>query len=196
MRKLLGVAVFVLLLYALLMTTRPRARTIENQHNLAERLGELGLICVGVGVLIVAGGIDLSIGSTLCLSAALTTWLFNAGVPALGAMLLTLVAGGMIGVFHGLVVTKLRIQAFVVTLCGLFMYRGLARFLAGDAEMTLKPGFPEGWMNALAGNVGGTQIPIWLVMLAVVAVLMTIFLHFTVYGRYLSAIGSNEKAVR
>jgi ribose transport system permease protein len=103
--------------------------------------------------------------------------------------------GCAIGLAHGLLVTKLRVQAFVVTLCGLFIYRGLARWIANDQPKGLANEFAT-WKYWLYGSRDVLGLPMALVYLIVLSAAATVFLHMSVYGRYLMAIGNNERAVR
>jgi ribose transport system permease protein len=116
----------VLVLYALIRASSPAARSVENHQNLAMRLGLYGVMTLGAGILIISGGIDLSIGSVVGLAAVSLGILLNMRWhPALAVT--TVLAGAvLIGLFHGVLVTKLRLQPFIVTLCGLFIYRGMA----------------------------------------------------------------------
>jgi ribose transport system permease protein len=120
----------VLVLYALILSSNPRARTAQNHQRIAERLALYGILTVGAGILIISGGIDLSIGSVVGLAAVCLGLLLNHGVPAVLAVAAVLAGGAVIGLGHGLLVTRLRLQPFIVTLCGLFIYRGLAYWLA------------------------------------------------------------------
>jgi ribose transport system permease protein len=130
MARLLGILVMVLTLYLLLIGSFDSARTLGNHLDLARRLGFYGVLTLGVGVLIIAGGIDLSIGSLVGLSAVAFGVLVQRGfLPAGLAALAVVGAAPVVGLFHGLLVTKLRLQPFLVTLCGLFIYRGIARTL-------------------------------------------------------------------
>ncbi len=95
--------------------------TVLNRH------GELGIICVGAALLIITGGIDLSVGSLVGLAAVSFGVLMEGGMPPLVALATVLTLGLVIGVCHGVLVTQLRLQPFLVTLCGMFIYRGLAR---------------------------------------------------------------------
>jgi ribose transport system permease protein len=196
MKKLAGIALFLLLLYAALLLSTEQESWGENNYNLARRIGLYGLVTLGAGVLIISGGIDLSIGSVVALGATFMVVLLRQGVGPLPAMLATLGVGCLIGLLHGLLVTKLRVQAFVVTLCGLFIYRGLARWLGKDEALSLGNTFPTFWRYWLYRSRVVFGLPMSLVILLAVAALVTVFLHRSVYGRYLSAIGSNEKAVR
>jgi ribose transport system permease protein len=182
----------VLILFAVLMIDE-RARTLTYQSNLAGRLGFYGILTLGVGVLIVSGGIDLSIGSVVGLSAVVFGLLMNRGYPPLVAMVCVLGLGVLIGLTHGVLVTGLRLQPFLVTLCGLFIYRGLAR-----GSTNVQQGIPESaeWLKDLLvgglGEGGRNQ----LLLLLILAVFVGLFLHFTKWGRYLFAIGANEEAAR
>src|SRR6266404_4779363 len=135
MKKFLGLVCFLLLIYGVLMLAQPRARTVENHFNLVERIGLNGIISLGAALLIITGGIDLSIGSVVGLSATLLAMLLRKedyGWHPAVAIPAVLLVGALIGLVNGLLVTKVKVQAFVVTLCGLFVYRGVARWLADD----------------------------------------------------------------
>src|SRR5438876_5883427 len=129
MQRLVGVLAMVLVLYGLLLGAYPQARSADNHINLARTLGFYGVLTLGVGTLILAGGIDLSIGSLVGLGAVAFGLMAHRGVPAAVAALIVVAASPVFGLFHGLMVTKLRLQPFLVTLCGLFIYRGIARTL-------------------------------------------------------------------
>jgi ribose transport system permease protein len=119
----------VAVLYGTLMMLDENARSVGNQQTIAGRLGFYGVLTVGVGVLIVSGGIDLSIGSVVGLGAVVFALLLSHQVPPWAAALIVILGGSAIGLLHGTLVTQLRLQPFLVTLCGLFIYRGLARWI-------------------------------------------------------------------
>jgi ribose transport system permease protein len=214
MKKLIGMALFLLALYAALLVAHPGARTAYNHYNLGKEIGKYGILCLGAGILIISGGIDLSIGSVVGVSATVLAMLLVdyhwSPMLAVGA---TLALGMLIGILNGVLVTGLRVQAFVVTLCGLFVYRGLARWIAADQQKGLGSGFGN-LKDALAGNTDvwgafaplngllqkitghSIEVPIALVILCILALAVTFFLHMSIYGRYLFAIGNNEKAAR
>src|SRR6186713_1655604 len=130
MRRLIGVVLLVLVLYLVLVTGFEAAWTKANHLDLARRLGFYGVLTLGVGVLIISGGIDLSIGSLVGLSAVAFGVLVQRGwLSAPAAAAVVVVLAPLVGLFHGLLVTKLHLQPFLVTLCGLFIYRGIARTL-------------------------------------------------------------------
>jgi ribose transport system permease protein len=224
MKKLLGIAVFLLLLYGILLVSAEGARSAANHFNLGRRIGLYGLITLGAGLLIITGGIDLSIGSVVGLSATVLAMLVvDYRQSFTTAILLVLLLGAVIGLVNGLLVTRLRVQAFVVTLCGLFIYRGAARWLAGDHVkglgqlatsgkvgkiVTPGPRFTEyhlaekllysgGWFEKWLAGWDPTQyVPVSLIYFLVLAGVAAVFLHWSVYGRYFYAIGSNERAAR
>ena len=118
----------------------------------------------------------------------------NRGVPWPIALAIVIVLGIVLGLIHGLLITKLKMQPFVVTLCGLLIYRGVARGYTADATA----GFPFGskypGLDFFVARVGG--IPVSVYVLVVVAVVAWLTLHRSVFGRYLFAVGKNEEAAR
>src|SRR5262249_6986842 len=130
MKRIMGILVIVLILYALLLSSDRSARSAATHLNMAGRLAFYGILTLGVGMLITTGGIDLSIGSVCCLGAISLALLIQGGMPSVLAVAIVLVGATTIGLLHGLLVTRLGLQPFIVTLCGLFIYRGLATWLA------------------------------------------------------------------
>jgi ribose transport system permease protein len=197
MTRLLGVLLMVLVLYAILMGSFDFARSLDNHQVLARRLGFYGVLTLGVGVLIVSGGIDLSIGSLVGLAAvAFGKLLVDQRMHPVPAAGLVTGATALIGLLHGLLVTQLRLQPFLVTLCGLFMYRGLARKLSSSA-IDLPTGRPEvAWLRSFLVSDTTFGVPHVLLLLLSVAALLAVVLHGSAYGRYWFAIGYNEQAAR
>jgi ribose transport system permease protein len=191
MKKLAGIALFLLAIYVTLLLSDPGARTLLNHTNLAKRIGLYGVLTLGAGVLIISGGIDLSIGSVVGLCGTVCVIALDNKLPPTVAFGATIALGSAIGLANGLLVTKLRVQPFIVTLCGLFIYRGMARWVAGDQVRGLGNRFAE-WKELLAGDVLG--LPTSFVILLFLAAGAVVLLHFSIYGRYLYAIGSNERA--
>ena len=129
--RLLGVAFMVLALYAILLTNE-NARSEGTHQTIAEDLGYYGLSTLGVGILIISGGIDLSIGSVVALGGVCFGLMVEKQTSPWQAAGVVLAGSALIGLIHGLSVTQLRLQPFLVTLCGLFIYRGIARWLSPD----------------------------------------------------------------
>ncbi len=196
MKKDLGIFVLLLLLCAATAFENPAFLSPTNLTNLANVIGLFGIFSIGLGLVIITGGIDLSVGSifALCgvlLAMALREWNW----PWWLAVLMVMVVPVGLGLIHGMLITRLHVQPFIVTLCGLLLYRGLARFIAGDATKGFgdAKGF-EFLRDAARGRLLGLPMPF--VLLVVVAVVMWFVLHRSIYGRYLFAVGRNEEATR
>lgn len=198
MKKLLGLGAFLLLLYVMMLLADDSARSLYNHINLGKRIGLFGVISLGAGILIISGGIDLSIGSVVIFCSTILAILLTHPKfqwhPAL-AIAAVLAVGALVGLVNGLIVTKLRVQAFVVTLCGLFIYRGAARWLASDSVQGLGTSFSN-WKYWLAKSHAIFGLPMALVIFLALAAVAAVFLHASIYGRYLFAIGNNEQAAR
>jgi ribose transport system permease protein len=122
---------------------------------------------------------------------ALTEWQW----PAAAAVVMVLAIGTALGAAHGFLVTRVRLQPFIVTLCGLLLYRGLARYIARDATQGFGTGERFSWLRDFAtGSLWGIPMPF--VVLIAVAAVMWVLLHRSVYGRHLIAVGRNEQAAR
>ena len=195
MRKELGIFTLLVALCVVVALKNPQFLSAANIQNMARLIGTFGIFSIGVGIVIITGGIDLSVGSIfallgILLSMMLTEWHWPAG----GAVVLILAAGAGIGLIHGLLITRLRLQPFIVTLCGLLLYRGIARYIAEDTTKGFgSQGFD--WLRRFTtGSVA--SIPMSFVLLAVVGAMMWIMLHRSVYGRYLFAVGRNAEAAR
>lgn len=217
MNKLLGISLFLLALYVGLLFSDPAAGTYKNHFNIGQRVGLYGVLTLAAGLVIVTANIDLSMGSVVGLCATITGLLlmnpvwkiayffdgtnfhcltFEVPDPTVRLVLaipIVLTLGVLIGLINGLLVTYLRVQAFIVTLCGMFVYRGLARWATNDQSTGLASEYPEvkAW---LLGDIWG--VPVHLAILFVLLVAAGIFLHVSVFGRYFFALGSNERAAR
>jgi ribose transport system permease protein len=196
MRKELGTFVLLVVLCVVVAVINPRFLGGANLQNMARLIGMYGIFSIGIGIVIITGGIDLSVGSVFALlgvilSIALTGW----HLPGALAVLLIIAVALGLGLVHGLLITRLRVQPFIVTLCGLLFYRGLARFIANDETKGFGTGEGFEWLAALAtGSVFGVPMPF--VLLVIIAAVMWVVLHRSVYGRYLFAVGRNEEAAR
>ena len=199
MKKLLGIFglfVFIFIATALLS---PNFLGAYNLQNLIGWISLFGIISIGAMFVIVTGGIDLSIGSTIGLVGSLLSWmLMQKGWSEPVALLAVLGVSLCIGLAHGLLITKLRLQPFIVTLCGLLIYRGLARHILHDETGGFGSAH-DGLRHFAIGKLhvaGGFSIPLSVFFLAAIAVVAAIFLNRTIWGRYLLALGRNETAAR
>ncbi len=205
MKKILGIAG---LLFAVFVTTSLLAQqpdgsntflTAYNLENLLQRVGMYGVLSIAAAFVIVTGGIDLSIGSVVCVAGcALPHLVATAGVSPWAALPLVLALSAAIGLWHGFLVVVVRLQPFVVTLCGLLLYRGLMRKFTNDATKGFGSGFDDlRWIAT--GRVQVTEsfgVPVAFLVMLVVAAASAVFLNRTVWGRHLFALGRNEEAAR
>lgn len=195
-RKELGIFVLLVVLCLVVAVLNPRFLSTTNLQNTARLIGLYGIFSLGLGFVIITGGIDLSVGSVFALlGVLLSLMLVNGHWPGPVAVLAIVALGGLLGFGHGLLITRLRLQPFIVTLCGLLFYRGLARFIAGDETKGFgsAQGF-EGLQALATGSLLGVPTPF--VLLLIIAAALWVALHRSVYGRCLLALGRNEEAAR
>lgn len=209
LKKDLGLLVLIIAVGAVVTYFNPRFLSPINIANTANLVGLFGIFAIGQGFVIVTGGIELSVGSIIAILGVIFIDLIaNRGVPWPLAALAVTSIGVVMGLIHGLLVTKMRLQPFVVTLCGLLIYRGIARFYTHDGTA----GFPFGvnfpdleWVTtgrtdlvAVVTNdaVHTILIPHSFFFMLVLAAIMWVVLHRSVFGRYLFAVGKNEEAAR
>jgi ribose transport system permease protein len=196
MRKELSILVLLVVLCVVVSVLNPQFLSAANVQNTTRLIGTYGIFSIGVGIVIVTGGIDLSVGSMfallgILLSMMLTRWHW----PPLAAVAAIILLGAALGTVHGLLITRLRLQPFIVTLCGLLLYRGLARYIADDATQGFGTSDGFEWLRDLTtGSFIGIPMPfLFLIMISSV---MWVILHRSIYGRHLYAVGRNEEAAR
>ena len=196
MKKIIGIFILLLVICAVTAIQNPRFLSHANLVNTANTIGLYGIFSIGLGLVIITGGIDLSVGSLIALNGmllvlALMDWHWN-WAPAL---LLAIGVPMLLGWAHGALITRFNMQPFIVTLCGLLLYRGMARFIAKDT--TRGYGDAVGFENLRDFAKGGVfGIPMPFVLLVIIGAIMWVVLHRSVYGRYLLAVGRNEEAAR
>ena len=195
-RKELGLAVLIVGIAAITAGLNPQFLSTVNLMNMANLIGLFGIFSIGQGLIIITGGIDLSVGSIFALLGVVFLDLTaNMGIAWPIAVLVVLALGLLMGLVHGLLVTRLGLQPFVVTLCGLLIYRGAARYYTGDSTISL--GYAEG-LDAITWLAAGRSfgVPHSFFALILVAIVVGVVLHRSVFGRYLFAVGRNEEAAR
>ncbi|MEZ6013529.1 MAG: ABC transporter permease [Planctomycetota bacterium] len=196
--KVLGIFGLFVAIIAVTGATNPRFFQAENLENLVQRTALFGILGIGAAFPIITAGIDLSIGSVVALTATALPLLLGEGVPAPIAIVLVLALGAFLGLIHGLLITRVGLQPFVVTLCGLLVYRGVARYIVDD--QTLGFGTDHAALRSLATgrpfSIGAFDVPAPMLMLLAIAVIAAIFLGRTVWGRWMLALGRNPVAAR
>jgi ribose transport system permease protein len=174
----------------------PSFLTVDNFVNVALQIAIYGILAVGMTLVIITGGIDLSVGSVVALSGVATAGLMEklAGQPWLGvtlAIVFGIVLGLISGGFAGLMVTRLRVPPFIVTLALMTIGRGLAFMLTGGFSIG---NLPLGFGFLGRGHLGPVPVPV--LTMALVFVAGYLLLSKSRYGRYIYAIGGNEEASR
>lgn len=170
-----------------------------NLTNLTNLIGMYGVFSIGVGLVIITSGIELSVGSLMSLLGVLFYVLVNPTYNgfelnhwvAAGAIILM---GAFIGWFHGICVSKVKMQPFVVTLCGLLVYRGMARVISDDTSVSGGIHDFGALLTICEGRFLGLKAPFW--YLVIISIIMYIVLHRSVFGRYIYAAGRNELATK
>ncbi|SEI85309.1 ABC transporter permease [Paraburkholderia diazotrophica] len=180
--------------------------TIDNMMNVLTRTSFIGIIAVGMTFVIISGGIDLSVGSMAALIAGSMIWLMNALALSPGGhafapltiviigILCAFVLGGVFGCAHGLLITKGRIEPFIVTLGTLGIFRAVLTWLADGGALTLDNNLSDLYGPVYYASLFGVPVPIWVFL--VVAAGGALILNRTAFGRHVQAIGSNEQVAR
>lgn len=189
-RELVLLAVLVVLMVVMSQLS-PYFLTLSNLLNTSRYFVEIGLIALAMTMIIITGGIDLSVGANLALVSVVVGFSFAAGVPLGIAILLGLLAGLVAGLFNGLFVTQLELHPLVVTLGTFALFRGLAFGISDADAVSNYPGWFAYFGQAYLGPVPGQLL---VFVLAVAAAWFA--LSRTSFGRYVYAIGHNEEAAR
>lgn len=165
--------------------------TLPNLLNILQQSSINALIALGMTLVIISGGIDLSVGPTAALSAVLGATLMIAGVPVPLAILATLGIGALCGVFSGSLIAYAGLQPFIVTLGGLSLFRAIALIYTGGSPVF---GIPLSFRSLINSTLFGIPVPI--VIVAVIALTLWVVMNKTPLGEYILAIGGNEEAAR
>ncbi len=172
-------------------------RSGGNLETIFRQTAIVGAAALGMTIIMIAGGIDLSVGSVVALTTVVIAWLLQyAGLPDGWAALVGVAAGALCGLVTGALITQLRVVPFIVTLGMMLMVRGLAKALAHSQKIDA----PVGWLQQLVASLPPERqaqlLPpgVWLVI--VLGVLLALALRTMRYGRHVFAIGSNELTAR
>ncbi len=185
----------VIALFALIPEVQGRFLRFANFKSVATQSVIVALGALGMTFIIVSGGIDLSAASNIALSSVITAYAINAGAAPLAAIVLGVLTGALVGLANGALVTRLRLIPFIVTLGMMGIARGAAKWIAGNQKIDA----PMTWANELMAR---SPRPSWLLLapgvwiVILLAVAMAVVLRYTVFGRHVFAVGSNESAAR
>ncbi|WP_194761436.1 ABC transporter permease [Pantoea ananatis] len=165
--------------------------TVPNLLNILQQSSINALIALGMTLVIISGGIDLSVGPTAALSAVLGATLMVSGVPVPLAIMATLCVGAVSGIFSGTLIAYAGLQPFIVTLGGLSLFRAIALISTGGNPVF---GIPMSFRSLINSTVFGVPTPI--VVVALIALCLWTVMNKTPLGEYILAIGGNEEAAR
>lgn len=182
-------ALIVLIIFVSILS--PSFLSLTNLMNLMRQVSTNALIAFGMTFVIITGGIDLSVGSTLALSSAIMAGMIVNGIDPLIAMTVSLFAGFVLGAVNGLLITKGKLVPFIATLATMTIYRGATLVLTDGKPIT---GLDETFIFQFMGRGYFFGIPFPIVITLVVFALLFVLLHKMSFGRKTFAIGGNEKA--
>jgi ribose transport system permease protein len=187
--------ILVLVIFSSIPEVQDRFLRISNLKSVATQSVIVALGALGMTFVIISGGIDLSVASNIALASVITAFAINAGFSPVLALLFGVLAGGVVGLANGALITSLRLVPFIVTLGMLGIARGVAKWIAGNQKIDA----PLTWVNEIMAK---SPRPSWMLMAPGVwimiffAVAMAVILRYSVFGRHIFAIGSNEATAR
>ncbi len=198
MQKLIALSALVVL-YCFFAVSSASFRSTDTLVSILDASYYIGFMAIGVTFVIITGGIDLSIGTVMMCSAIIGGTLFNkVGIPLALSLLIAIFCGTLFGLINGLMVTRMKLPAFIATLGTMMISRGLSSIVSNVQSTT----FPlrssaDGWYkNIFRVEIGGKVFPVGFFVLIFFAILAAIILNKTKIGRYIFAIGSNSEATR
>jgi len=191
---ILGLAL-VILIFSILMESPARYLSPFNLRIVLAQTVIVAIGAIGMTLIIISGGIDLSVGSVIALTGVITALGLNSGLSPMTAVAAGILVGGLVGVVNALLITRLKVVPFIATLGMLGIARGTAKWFAGQQTVNV----PESWVNDLLVTF---PKPAWLLVAPgvwvaiVLALIAAVVLRNTVFGRRIFALGSNEQAAR
>ncbi len=177
---------------ALLFPDSFRYLSPQNVALLQRAIPVIGIVALGVGLLMITGEYDLSVGSVYTLAGYSMAMLYTTGVPPVAALVLTLLIGIVIGTLNGIVTVKTGIPSFIATMGSMLLVRGLVRWLSEMGSVSFRPG--EGFASLFTGSLLGVEAAfIWFIALALAA---GVLLHRSKLGNHMYLVGGSERTAR
>ncbi|RHW42588.1 ribose ABC transporter permease [Neobacillus notoginsengisoli] len=187
----LGPLIGLVILILILAVVSPSFLTLNNVFNVLRQVSINALIAFGMTFVILTGGIDLSVGSILALSSALTAGMLASGMDPVLAVLIGLLAGAAMGALNGLIITKGKVAPFIATLATMTIFRGLTLVYTDGRPIT---GLSDSTLFELMGRGYLGWIPVPVIWMLVTYCILYFILKKTTFGRRVYAIGGNEEA--
>ncbi|OLS03793.1 ABC transporter permease [Tissierella creatinophila] len=184
-----GILIFLMVLFLFLSFSSPYFLTVDNLTKVLRQIAVVGIVTVSMTMVILTGGIDLSVGSILGLTSVILAKLMVAGVSVPIAIIITLISGMGLGLFNGFLINKIKISPLISTLGTMTIYSGITYIVTKGVSIF---GFPKSFSFIGQGYILGVPVPI--IILVIVYIFGFFILNYTRFGRYLYGIGANEKA--
>ncbi|WP_315076592.1 ABC transporter permease subunit [uncultured Clostridium sp.] len=181
----------LVLLCTIITLVTPSFLTISNITNVFTQVSTNAIIAVGMTFVILTGGIDLSVGSTLAISGALAASIIKSTGNVFLAVIVAALVGIAVGFVNGMLISKGKLQAFIVTLATMTIFRGLTLVFTNGTPISK---LPETFVKIGNGKIGFMPIPV--IITIVIAIVAIYLLNKTRFGRYLYALGGNEDSAR
>lgn len=187
----LALVLALLILCVVIRTRSDKIFLLTNIINIADAVAIIGVLAVAQMVVVISGGLDISIGSTASLTTVVVAMMMSAGLPTVPSILLALLLAVAAGLINGLVVVTFKISPIIVTLATFSSFAGLAYVLSKGLQIAVTDNF---FLVLGTGTWLGIPYPVW--VLIAFAILTDLYIRFSVVGRHVYAIGSNENAAR
>lgn len=188
----LTTVIALIILMAVITIINSNFLTANNLLNLLLQVTSNALIAFGMTFVILTGGIDLSVGSILALSSALTAGLLGTGMPVTLAILISLILGCILGMMNGLLISYGKLAPFIVTLATMTIFRGATLVYTNGNPIT--KGLSDTFLFQFLGQGYIVGIPFPVIIMFIVFIVLYVLLHKTAFGKSVYAIGGNEKA--
>ena len=188
----LTTVIALIILMAVITIINSNFLTANNLLNLLLQVTSNALIAFGMTFVILTGGIDLSVGSILALSSALTAGLLGSGMPVTLAILISLILGYILGMMNGLLISYGKLAPFIVTLATMTIFRGATLVYTNGNPIT--KGLSDTFLFQFLGQGYIVGIPFPVIIMFIVFIVLYVLLHKTAFGKSVYAIGGNEKA--
>lgn len=188
----LTTVIALIILMAVITIINSNFLTANNLLNLLLQVTSNALIAFGMTFVILTGGIDLSVGSILALSSALTAGLLGSGMPVTLAILISLILGCILGMMNGLLISYGKLAPFIVTLATMTIFRGVTLVYTNGNPIT--KGLSDTFLFQFLGQGYIVGIPFPVIIMFIVFIVLYVLLHKTAFGKSVYAIGGNEKA--
>lgn len=186
-----GLILALAILCAVIRTQSDKIFLVSNIINIGVAVAILGVLAVAQMVVVISGGLDISIGSTTSLTTVAVAMILRGGVPTVWGVLIALAVGLAAGAVNGLIIVVLSINPIIVTLATFSAFAGIAYVMSDGLQIAVNQQF---FLDLGTSKFLGVPYPVW--VLAVFALLTHLYIRYTVVGRHVYAMGSNENAAR